>query len=204
MRTVQAGAGAGDGGRRRAVARGAGRVPSRGPGPVAGAPMRPDTDATPGHAPAAVGDPGPVRGLFRGQGQVLLRQAGAGRHAPGGWTRRDTVRRSSARIPTARSSPSRGCPRCSSCADKGPSDLVDIAQVFQRSGTLSLAWKDSGITSPADFKGKVVGVWPFGNEYEVTAAIKAAGMTEADYAKADQSFNMEPFLNGTRWTPPWR
>ena len=60
--------------------------------------------------------------------------------------------------------------------DKGQSDLVNIAQIFQRSGTLSLAWADSGITSIADFKGKVVGVWPFGNEYEVTAAIKAAGI----------------------------
>ena len=49
------------------------------------------------------------------------------------------------------------------------SDLVDIAQVFQRSGTLSVSWKDSNITSPADFKGKKVGVWDFGNEFEVTA-----------------------------------
>ena len=78
-----------------------------------------------------------------------------------------------------------------------PSDLVDIAQVFQRSGTLSLAWKDSGITSPADFKGKVVGMWPFGNEYEVTAAIKAAGLTDTDYTKADQFFEMDSFINGT-------
>ena len=28
------------------------------------------------------------------------------------------------------------------------SDLVDIAQIFQRSGTLSVSWKDSNITSP--------------------------------------------------------
>ena len=32
-----------------------------------------------------------------------------------------------------------------------PSDLVNIAQMFQRSGTLSVSWKDSNITSPADF-----------------------------------------------------
>ena len=49
------------------------------------------------------------------------------------------------------------------------SDLVDIAQVFQRSGTLSVSWKDSNITTPADFKGKKVGAWGFGNEFEVTA-----------------------------------
>ena len=55
------------------------------------------------------------------------------------------------------------------------SDLVDIAQVFQRSGTLSVSWKDSNITDPADFEGKKVGVWDFGNEFEVTAgALPAA------------------------------
>src|SRR5262245_19024530 len=78
--------------------------------------------------------------------------------------------------------------------DKGQSDLVNIAQHFQRSGTLSLTWKDSGITSPADFRGKVIGVWPFGNEYEVTAAIAAEGMTQADYVQAVQFFTMQPFL----------
>ena len=56
------------------------------------------------------------------------------------------------------------------------SDLVDIAQVFQRSGTLSVSWKDTNITSPADFKGKKVGVWDFGNEFEVTAGAKKAGL----------------------------
>ncbi|MCL4863796.1 MAG: ABC transporter substrate-binding protein, partial [Caldilineaceae bacterium] len=30
-------------------------------------------------------------------------------------------------------------------------DLVNIAQVFQRSGTLQVSWADSGITSPADW-----------------------------------------------------
>ncbi|MEJ7695850.1 MAG: ABC transporter substrate-binding protein [Candidatus Limnocylindrales bacterium] len=57
-----------------------------------------------------------------------------------------------------------------------PSDLVDIAQIFQRSGTLSVSWKDSNITKPADFKGKKVGAWGFGNEFEVTAAAKKAGL----------------------------
>ncbi len=85
-------------------------------------------------------------------------------------------------------------PKVLELRDKGQSDLVNIAQVLQRSGTLSLAWKNSGITSPADFKGKVIGVWPFGNEYEVTAAISAAGMTEFDYVKAEQTFTMQPFL----------
>jgi NitT/TauT family transport system substrate-binding protein len=79
--------------------------------------------------------------------------------------------------------------------DKGQSDLVNIAQIFQRSGTTSLAWADSGITSIADFKGKVVGVWPSGNEYEATAAIKAAGIADGEWTQADQAFTMQPFLD---------
>jgi len=56
--------------------------------------------------------------------------------------------------------------------DKGQSDLVDIAQVFQRSGTREVSWKATNISSPADWKGKKVGVWDFGNDYEVIAAAR--------------------------------
>lgn len=80
-------------------------------------------------------------------------------------------------------------------AREGGSDLVNIAQVFQRSGTLSVAWADSGITSPADFKGKKVGVWDFGNEFEVTAAARKYGLEEGrDYEKVIQAFDMNAFL----------
>ncbi|MCB0062576.1 MAG: ABC transporter substrate-binding protein, partial [Caldilineaceae bacterium] len=46
-------------------------------------------------------------------------------------------------------------------------DLVNIAQIFQRSGTLQVGWADSGITSVEDWAGKRVGTWGFGNEWEV-------------------------------------
>ncbi|MEO8437022.1 MAG: ABC transporter substrate-binding protein [Chloroflexota bacterium] len=76
------------------------------------------------------------------------------------------------------------------------SDLVDIAQIFQRSGTLSVSWKDSNITKPADFKGKKVGAWGFGNEFEVTAAAKKAGLAEGtDYTKVTQPFDMTFLLS---------
>ena len=81
-------------------------------------------------------------------------------------------------------------------AREGGSDLVNIAQIFQRSGTLSVAWADSGITSPADFEGKKVGVWDFGNEFEVTAAARAEGLEEGtDYEKVIQPFDMLLFLS---------
>jgi NitT/TauT family transport system substrate-binding protein len=85
-------------------------------------------------------------------------------------------------------------PKVLELRDKGESDLVNIAQTFQRSGTLSLAWADSGIDSVEDYAGKVIGVWPFGNEYEVTAAIKEADIPDDGWTKADQFFTMEPFL----------
>ena len=76
------------------------------------------------------------------------------------------------------------------------SDLVNIAQIFQRSGTLSVSWKESNITSPADFKGKKVGAWGFGNEFEVTAAAKKAGLEEGtDYEKVIQPFDMTLLLS---------
>lgn len=76
------------------------------------------------------------------------------------------------------------------------SDLVNIAQVFQRSGTLSVSWADSDITEPADFAGKKVGVWDFGNEFEVTAAARAEGLEAGeDYEKVIQPFDMTLLLS---------
>ena len=76
------------------------------------------------------------------------------------------------------------------------SDLVNIAQIFQRSGTLSVSWKDSNITSPADFAGKKVGVWDFGNEFEVTAGASKAGLEQGvDYEKVIQPFDMTLLLS---------
>ena len=54
-------------------------------------------------------------------------------------------------------------------------DITDIAQIFQRSGTLQVSLADAGITSVADFAGKNIGNWGFGNEYEVFAALGRGG-----------------------------
>jgi NitT/TauT family transport system substrate-binding protein len=76
-------------------------------------------------------------------------------------------------------------------------DIVDIAQVFQRSGTLQVSFKDAGITTPADFKGKKVGNWGFGNEFEVFAAMTEAGLDPAkDVENVQQQFDMVGLLNG--------
>jgi NitT/TauT family transport system substrate-binding protein len=75
-------------------------------------------------------------------------------------------------------------------------DIVNIAQVFQRSGTLQVSWKDSGITSSADFKDKKIGSWGFGNEFEIFAALGKAGLDPAkDVTIVSQGFDMSGLLN---------
>ena len=87
-------------------------------------------------------------------------------------------------------------PKALEAVQSGNCDLVSIAQVFQRSGTRSVSWKDSNITSPADFEGKKVGVWDFGNEYEVTAGAKKYGLeVGTDYERVIQDFNMAALLS---------
>ena len=87
----------------------------------------------------------------------------------------------------------------------GQSDLVDIAQIFQRSGTRSVSWaagkgpgtpSTENITSPEQYAGKNVGVWDYGNEYEVTAAgLKFNLVQNVDYTKVIQPFNMDLLFN---------
>jgi NitT/TauT family transport system substrate-binding protein len=76
-------------------------------------------------------------------------------------------------------------------------NIVNVAQVFQRSGTLQVSFADSGITSPEDFAGKKIGNWGFGNEYEVFAALGEAGLDPAsDVELVGQSFDMVALLEG--------
>jgi NitT/TauT family transport system substrate-binding protein len=75
-------------------------------------------------------------------------------------------------------------------------ELTNIAQIFQRSGTLQVAWADSDITSVADFEGKKIGSWGFGNEWEIFAAMAAEGLDATTVEIITQDFNMNAFLQG--------
>ncbi|MEO1057131.1 MAG: ABC transporter substrate-binding protein [Actinomycetota bacterium] len=76
-------------------------------------------------------------------------------------------------------------------------DIIDIAQIYQRSGTLQVAFADAGISNPADFEGKTIGNWGFGNEYELFAAIGRAGLDPAsDVSLIGQQFDMVALLDG--------
>ncbi|MEO8463421.1 MAG: ABC transporter substrate-binding protein [Chloroflexota bacterium] len=87
-------------------------------------------------------------------------------------------------------------PKALEAVESGNSDLVSIAQIFQRSGTRSVSWKDSNITSVDQFRGKKIGVWDYGNEYEVTAGAKKHGLVAGtDFEKVIQDFNMSALLS---------
>ena len=78
-------------------------------------------------------------------------------------------------------------------------DLVNIAQVFQRSGTLEVSFVDTGIESVEDFRGMRIGTWGFGNEHELFAAMRAVGIdpnNPEDVTIVQQPFDMSLLLNG--------
>ena len=88
-------------------------------------------------------------------------------------------------------------PSLMAARDKG-TDLVNIAQVFARSGMTQLTWKSSGITTIADMKGKKVANWLGGNQYELFAALVKNGMNpdkNQGVTIVQQPFDMNLFLN---------
>ena len=76
--------------------------------------------------------------------------------------------------------------------------VVNIAQPFKSSGLMLTCWKDTGITSPADFKGKTIGVWFFGNEYPFLSWMSKEGIStdggEDGVTVLKQGFNVDPLL----------
>jgi NitT/TauT family transport system substrate-binding protein len=76
--------------------------------------------------------------------------------------------------------------------------IVNIAQVFQRSGMELTCRKDSGIRTPADFKGKTLGVWFAGNEYPFLAWMNKLGLKTTGgpdgVTVLKQGFNVDPLL----------
>ncbi|WP_243074276.1 ABC transporter substrate-binding protein [Microbacterium sp. SS28] len=75
-------------------------------------------------------------------------------------------------------------------------ELTDIAQVFQKSGTLQVSWKGDGVESVADFEGKRIGSWGFGNEWEIFAAMAAEGLDSTTVSITTQDFSMNALLDG--------
>ena len=73
--------------------------------------------------------------------------------------------------------------------------LVNIAQIFDKSGLMLTCRKDSGVASPKDFKGKTLGVWFGGNEYPFLNWMAKLGYKpDADVKVLKQGFNVDPLL----------
>jgi NitT/TauT family transport system substrate-binding protein len=76
--------------------------------------------------------------------------------------------------------------------------LVNIAQIFQKSGLMLTCRKDSGIKTPADFKGKTLGVWFGGNEYPFLNWMAKLGLPTSGgkdgVTVLKQGFNVDPLL----------
>ncbi len=74
--------------------------------------------------------------------------------------------------------------------------ITDVAQIFERSATTQISFKDKNITKPADLEGKAVGSWGFGNEWELFAGMQEAGVGVGDINLVQQAFDMNAFLAG--------
>ena len=81
-------------------------------------------------------------------------------------------------------------------ADTTGTDLVSISQIFARSGTRMVAFKDTGITTPEEMLGQRIGSWLGGNEPELFAAITKAGGDPTTENIIQQNFDMSGLLQG--------
>jgi NitT/TauT family transport system substrate-binding protein len=76
--------------------------------------------------------------------------------------------------------------------------LVNIAQPFKSSGMMLTCLKESGVATPADFKGKTLGVWFFGNEYPFLSWMSQLGLkTDGGpdgVTVLKQGFNVDPLI----------
>jgi len=74
-------------------------------------------------------------------------------------------------------------------------NITNVAQIFERSATLQVAFADSGIETVDDLAGKTIGSWGFGNEWELYAGLNQAGITD-DVSVVTQAFDMTALLSG--------
>ncbi|KAB0579981.1 ABC transporter substrate-binding protein [Ideonella dechloratans] len=73
--------------------------------------------------------------------------------------------------------------------------LVNIAQVFDKSGLMLTCRKSAGVSSPKDLKGKTLGVWYGGNEYPFLNWMTKLGYKPgSDIKILKQGFNVDPLL----------
>jgi NitT/TauT family transport system substrate-binding protein len=73
--------------------------------------------------------------------------------------------------------------------------LVNVSQIFNRSGMMLTCKKASGVATPKDFKGKTLGVWFGGNEYPFLNWMAKLNLKpDTDIKVLKQGFNVDPLL----------
>lgn len=76
--------------------------------------------------------------------------------------------------------------------------VVNIAQPFKSSGLNLVCRKETGITTPEDFKGKTLGTWFYGNEYPLLSWMSKLGFSteggEDGVVIQKIGFNVDPLL----------
>ena len=78
-------------------------------------------------------------------------------------------------------------------------NITDIAQIFQRSGTLQVSASRTRASRPRPTSpARTIGNWGFGNEYEIFAALGQAGLDPSkDVTLVAQNFDMVGLLDGS-------
>ena len=75
--------------------------------------------------------------------------------------------------------------------------LLHVSQTFQDSGMLLVSKAATGVETPMDLKGKKIGSWFGGNEYELFALLENNGIDrEKDVTLVQQDFTMNQILDG--------
>lgn len=76
--------------------------------------------------------------------------------------------------------------------------LVNVAQPFKRSGLMLTCRAETGIKTPADLKGRTLGVWFSGNEYPFLAWMAKLGLktdgSPTGVKVLKQGFNVDPLI----------
>lgn len=76
--------------------------------------------------------------------------------------------------------------------------LVNVAQPYQKAGLMTICPTETGVTSEADFPGKTLGVWFYGNEYPFFAWMSKLGLATDGSAGGvtvlQQSFDVQPMI----------
>jgi NitT/TauT family transport system substrate-binding protein len=86
-------------------------------------------------------------------------------------------------------------PKVLGSIEKG-AKITNVAQIFERSATTQISFKEKAISQPAQLAGKKVGSWGFGNEWELFAGMQKGGVNLSDISLIQQAFDMNGFLSG--------